>query len=88
MRDRAAARALLLVTMLGACSPAALSLAPDHPARPSAPAGRLAGPPAALRPGIADASSKPPPASTDGADAHEGHGSHDGGSATDKASPP
>jgi hypothetical protein len=32
-----------------ACSPAALPLAPDHPARAGAPTGRLAGPPAALR---------------------------------------
>lgn len=42
-------RLLLLVSLLAAaCAPRALDLSPDHPARPDAPPGRLAGPPPAL----------------------------------------
>jgi len=43
-------------------------LAADHPAQPSAPTGRLAGPPASLRPGVVQypdvpaVRSEPPPA--------------------------
>ena len=50
---RARALVAALVATLGACSPAALPVAADHPGRSTAPTGRLAGPPAALRPGVA-----------------------------------
>lgn len=39
--------------LLFACSPSAMSVGPAHPANPDAPVGRLAGPPAALRPDVA-----------------------------------
>jgi hypothetical protein len=43
--------AFLLFT---ACSPSAMSTPAAHPANPDAPIGRLAGPPPAVRPGVAD----------------------------------
>lgn len=62
MRGYRGARLLLLAIGFAACSPASLPLAPDHPARSSAPTGRLAGPPAALRPGVAEGAFVRPPA--------------------------
>jgi hypothetical protein len=47
-------RSILLFALLG-CSPTALSVTAEHPASPDAAPGRLAGPPPALRPGVADA---------------------------------
>ncbi|MGE5181001.1 MAG: hypothetical protein ACM31C_03020 [Acidobacteriota bacterium] len=44
-------RALALV-LVAACATAAPPLPADHPASPHAPVGRLAGAPAALRPGV------------------------------------
>jgi hypothetical protein len=46
-------RALAFV-VLSACAPSAMPMTPEHPANPSAPTGRLAGPPPALRPGVLD----------------------------------
>jgi colicin import membrane protein len=43
---------LLTVALLG-CAPSAVSITSDHPASSQAPIGRLAGPPPALRPGVA-----------------------------------
>jgi len=53
------------VVLLAACATTA-SLPPDHPARATAPTGRLAGAPASLRPGVAGypdlpAQREPPP---------------------------
>lgn len=42
-------RSLGLFVLVG-CAPAGISTSPEHPANPAAPAGRLAGPPAALQP--------------------------------------
>lgn len=58
-----------LTTALLACAPNAVSITPDHPASPQAPIGRLAGPPAALRVGAAEAPAEPVPAPT----GHEHH---------------
>ncbi|MGN6105630.1 MAG: hypothetical protein ACTHU0_11035 [Kofleriaceae bacterium] len=44
--------------LLASCAPRAMPLTADHPANPEAPTGRLAGPPPALRPGVA---AEPPP---------------------------
>ena len=71
-------KAILLAVIAG-CAPAAMKTGPEHPASPDAPTGRLAGPPAALRPGVVDISipepkkqqvpkPKQPPAQ-----GHEGH---------------
>lgn len=46
----------LLFTLLVGCAPQAMTTNAQHPANPDAPTGRLAGPPAALRPGVADVS--------------------------------
>jgi hypothetical protein len=43
----------LAITLVAACAPAT-RLPAQHPARRDAPAGRLAGPPPALRAGVAD----------------------------------
>jgi molybdopterin-guanine dinucleotide biosynthesis protein A len=51
----AALLAGLLAASLAGCAPRALAVTADHPASPDAPAGRLAGPPAALRSGAAEA---------------------------------
>ena len=53
--------ASLATLLLVACAPNATSLTPDHPASASAPIGRLAGPPPALRPGVA-VTTEPPAA--------------------------
>lgn len=45
---------LVLVGLLLGCAPASKRPPADHPASPTAPTGRLAGPPAALRAGVAD----------------------------------
>ena len=64
-------RSLSLSLVLVACAPRATSLAPDHPASANAPTGRLAGPPPALRPGVAETvePAAPDPAPT----GHEHH---------------
>jgi len=49
---------LVLVLLVG-CAPRAHRVEATHPAHPSAPTGRLAGPPAALRAGVADAPAAP-----------------------------
>lgn len=59
--------------LFAACSPTAMSTPAEHPANPDAPIGRLAGPPAALRPGVADASTPGGQPSVD----HSGHGATD-----------
>jgi hypothetical protein len=67
--------AAILSVALGvsACSPAAMPLPAGHPARADAQPGRLAGPPAALRPGVtAPAEPKEPPPPVDHGE-HEGH---------------
>ncbi len=47
-------RALLFAALMAAgCAPRIAPLAADHPANPDAEPGRLAGPPSALRPGVA-----------------------------------
>ena len=60
----------VLVALLVSCAPPAMTMTAEHPANPDAPAGRLAGPPAALRPGVADLSN---PSLTRGEVQHE-HG--------------
>lgn len=62
----------LLFTLLVGCAPRAMTTSAGHPANPNAPTGRLAGPPAALRPGVADVST-PTRDSSPAAD-HSGHG--------------
>lgn len=42
---------LVIVLLLASCAPRAYRVDASHPASPSAPIGRLAGPPVALRPG-------------------------------------
>jgi hypothetical protein len=70
---RAISPAIFLAAVLAAgCTPRALPLGPEHPARADAPTGRLAGPPPALRP---VASSSAPPAKPSPPPAHD-HGSH------------
>jgi len=78
------AAALLLAALVG-CAPAAMPLTAEHPASPEAPTGRLAGPPPALRPGVADAApaasepAKPAPPSSPPAGHDHDHGaSHEG----------
>ena len=66
----------LLLTLLVGCAPQAMTTKAQHPANPDAPTGRLAGPPAALRPGVADVSTPArttTPATATGTD-HMGHG--------------
>jgi len=43
-----------LLALLVGCTPPGLTTSAEHPANPSAPVGRLAGPPPALEPGVAD----------------------------------
>lgn len=61
-------RALLFV-LVAACTPATQTITPAHPAHPDAEPGRLAGPPAALRPGVAEVT--PPAPATQ--NEHAGH---------------
>lgn len=58
------AATLLLAALVG-CAPAAMPLTAEHPASPEAPTGRLAGPPPALRPGVADATPAAAPAASE-----------------------
>lgn len=83
-------RALLLALLVG-CAPQAMTTNAQHPANPDAPTGRLAGPPAALRPGVADVSTPArtttpatSPATTTDHSSHGDHSGHEGhpGSAT------
>jgi hypothetical protein len=85
--ERAAA-ALLLAALVG-CAPAAMPLTAEHPASPEAPTGRLAGPPPALRPGVAGAAPaasepatpatpSPAPASPPAGHDHDHGASHEG----------
>jgi hypothetical protein len=72
----------LFAGLFAACAPRALAVTADHPASPDAPAGRLAGPPAALRPGVVDApaSSEPQPQQQPQPQPqpHQGHQGHQG----------
>jgi hypothetical protein len=54
-------RAVLAALLIG-CAPPATTMTAEHPANPDAARGRLAGPPAALRPGVADLPRPAPPA--------------------------
>ena len=66
---RAITPTIVLAALLAVgCTPRALPLGPEHPARVDAPTGRLAGPPPALRPGAA-ARAEPAPRAHD-------HGAH------------
>jgi hypothetical protein len=66
-------KASLLILVLG-CAPTAIAVGPEHPANPDGPTGRLAGPPPALRAGVADIAIPERANRTD----HSGHGSaHD-----------
>jgi hypothetical protein len=60
------------LALLVACAPQATRIGPDHPANPAAETGRLAGPPSALRPGVAtvDAPAKQPAPSPAAKPAH------------------
>jgi len=68
---------LLGLGLLSACAPAATPLGATHPANPRAPTGRLAGPPPALRKGVAESPepAEPAPAPAPAHD-HGGHGDH------------
>ena len=77
MRIASSLFALLLALVAVGCNPPAVSLPAGHPARPDAPPGRLAGPPAALRPGVAADALVPPPPPEPGTGGG-GHGSHGG----------
>ena len=59
----------LLFTLVVGCAPRGMTTTAEHPANPDAPSGRLAGPPAALAPGVADIST-PAAGSVD----HSSHG--------------
>lgn len=61
----------LLFTMLLGCAPQAMTVTPEHPANPDAPTGRLAGPPPALRAGVADTSVPSETVPTGGHEHHE-----------------
>jgi hypothetical protein len=63
--------AFVISLLAVACTPRALPLGPEHPARADAPTGRLAGPPPALRPGASAPADPAPPSPP----AHD-HGSH------------
>jgi len=64
--------ALALVLALAGCAVRAAPPATTHPASPAAPIGRLAGPPASLRPGAVSYPDAPP-AALSAAPAHTGH---------------
>jgi hypothetical protein len=51
-----------LVVLCVACTPSAVTIDAKHPANPKAEPGRLAGPPAALRPGVVETAKPPKPA--------------------------
>lgn len=79
--------ALLLTLVASGCAPRAVSLPVGHPARADAPTGRLAGPPAALRPGVAADALVPPPPPEPGTGAG-GHGAHGGSEKPPPKDPP
>ena len=60
---------VVFVVLVVACTPRAVKVDAQHPANPKAEPGRLAGPPAALRPGVVE-SAPPPPAAPPAAPAH------------------
>jgi hypothetical protein len=62
-----------LLALLVGCTPAGITTSAEHPANPNAPVGRLAGPPAALRPGVADVLTPTPPTTTPPPAEHVGH---------------
>jgi len=68
-------RALLFAILVAACAPRALNVSGEHPANPSASTGRSAGPPAALRPGVATLDDPEPPAMPEPAPAMD-HSQH------------
>lgn len=70
MRDVEIVKAALLALLVG-CAPTPMPMNVQHPAHPDAATGRLAGPPAALRPGVADLST---PARSSAQTDHSGHG--------------
>jgi hypothetical protein len=61
-----------LLALLVACTPVGITTTAEHPANPDAPVGRLAGPPPALAPGVADLS-KPAPVTLPAPAAHTEH---------------
>ncbi len=60
------ASALAVVLAIAGCAPRAMPVPGEHPANPNATPGRLAGPPAALRPGVASSAEAQPPAPATG----------------------
>lgn len=88
MRLLTSSGSALVILWLGACSPTALPLGPDHPGRATAATGRLAGPPAALGvDGAADALGSP--AAPQPGTPAGGHGGHvHGAAAADGARTP
>lgn len=50
---------LAVLVFVAACAPPATRITAQHPASPASEPGRLAGPPAALRPGVADPATPP-----------------------------
>lgn len=60
MRMRTRSWLVAAVLSLGACTPRAMDFPTTHPANPDAETGRLAGAPAALRPGVAMETPTPP----------------------------
>lgn len=71
---------LTAALLAAGCAPHVTSIGPDHPANPEAEPGRLAGPPAALRVGVA-LLEEPPPQPRGPAHDHRAH-SHDGSPAS------
>jgi hypothetical protein len=68
--------AAILAAALGAaaCPPAAMPLPVGHPARPDATPGRLAGPPASLRRGVAEPAEPAEPVAPPPVDHHTHEG--------------
>lgn len=80
---------LVLAWVVAGCAPRAVSLPAGHPARADAPTGRLAGPPPALRRGVAADALIPPPAPEPGTGTGAGgHGGHGGQEPTPPKDPP
>ena len=69
------AAVFVALTAIASCSPGVARIDAQHPAHPDAPGGRLAGPPAALRAGVADDVRPRPPADGEAVtNPHAGHG--------------
>ena len=68
-------RALVLCLFITACAIEAPSLPATHPANPSAPVGRLAGPPATLRLGVVSYPDVPVTRTAEPPAQHHHHGS-------------